>query len=96
MPGDGFSLAVRVRGQINFLDRRGGSAQVVYRLRFFLDDAVVGLEVVVNVYSHLALARFSQIPNVALRGEDIEFRAEKFLDGSDLRRRLYDEQFFGR
>ena len=84
MPGDGLTLAVRVRGQINLLRRRSRLAQLIYGLRFSLNDAVIGLEIVVNVYPHFALTRFSQIPYMAPRREDIEIRAQEFLDGPHL------------
>ena len=92
VPGNRLTLAVRVGGQINLLRRRSRPAQLVDGLCFSLNDAVIGLEIVLNVYSHFALAGFHQIPHVAPRCEDVEIPAQELLDGAHFRRRFHDQE----
>ena len=79
----------RPRPAGRLLDRRDLLAPV-------LRDDVLGREVVVHVDAELALARvLGQVPDVAVRGEDLVVRAEVALDGPRLGGRFHDHEVLG-
>ncbi len=91
MPGDGFSLSVRVRGEKNLfclLHRLsnlgdGGAAPC--------DNDIGGLEGIVNIHPQFLLGEVSDMPH---GGEDVEILAQEVAESASLRRRLhYDNGF---
>ena len=63
MPGDGFSLAVRVGGQIDFPALLGRLFQIGDDILLPLDGLVVGHKALFNVYTDLALGQVPHMPH---------------------------------
>ena len=89
MPGDGFSLAVRVGGQVNGRRSLGRLFQLGQRLCLAFDGDVLGLEPVLHVNAQLPSW---QIPEVADGGLYVVARAEVLTDGLGLGGRLDDNE----
>ena len=89
VPGDGLSLAVGVRGQIDLAGVGGGLLELGNHLLFAWYDLIVGGEILILVHTEI-LGR--QIPHMSHRGFHGIGIAEEFLDGLYLGRRLDDNK----
>ena len=77
MPGNGFSFAVRVRCQIDAVGLFDHLAQPGEKFSFAPDRDVTRLIIMLNIDSHLALGKISDMP---VRCRHLIRRSEKFLD----------------
>ena len=87
VPGDGFSLPVRVGGQIDLARALGRLLQVADYVLLALDGLVVGDKAALDIHAQLALG---QVPDMAHRRLYLIPRAKVFADGLCLGRGLYD------
>ena len=91
MPGNGFTLAVRVRCEIDDLRLVRRAAQIPDDLFLSLDGAVFRLKVVRDVH---AKGAFGQVPQMTHAGLHRKALAQIFSDGFGLRGGLHDDQIF--
>ena len=89
---DRLALAIGVGRQHHGVDLLGRGLELFEDLLFALDDRVRLREIVREVDGLRALG---QVLQVSLRGEDVVARAEVFLDGLRLGRRLNDNERLG-
>ena len=92
MPGNGLSLAVRVRCQIDGIGLGGGGLQLLDECLFAPDGNIFRRKPVLQIHAHFALR---QVPQVAHAGLDHIIGPQVFADGLCFRRRLNDHQIVG-
>ena len=77
VPGDGFALAVGVRGEVDRVGRPGGFLQFGDDFLLGLEHLVGGVEVVLDIDPEGVPGK---VLHMSHRGPDIELRTEIFLD----------------
>ena len=92
VPGDGLSLPVRVRCQIDGIRVLGGGFQLLDQRLFAPDGQIFRREVMLQIHAHAALR---QIPQMAHAGLHHIVGAQILADGFCFGRRLNDHQIVG-
>ena len=96
VPGDGFALAVEVRGEVDEVGAGRRTGDGVELLATVLVDDVLGREVVLDVHAQLALAGvLGQVPDMAVGGQHLVALTQVSLDRPRLGGRLDDHQVLG-
>ncbi len=96
VPGDRLTLTVKVGREEDIVGALRGLLDGGHLLATVVGNDILGREVVVDVDAELALARvLGQIPDVAVRGEDLVVRSEVALDRPRLGGRLHDHEVLG-
>ena len=88
MPGDRFTFAIRIGGQIDILFALGGFFQIVDDFFLAENDREVGREIFFDIDAELALG---QIDQMAHRRFNLKIPAQIFLQGLGLGRRFDDD-----
>ena len=91
MPGNGFSLAVRVGGEIDGVAGSGSLFQLADQFFLAANGFIVRFKIVVDIH---AKGTFGQVAQVAHTGRYLIVRPQIFADGLGLGRRLHDHQMF--
>ena len=91
MPGNGFSLAVRVRCKENFICFFRFLAKRSQNFPFSTDRDIFRLIIMLRIKAELTLRK---IADMACRSHDLIILAQKFLNCLDLCRRLNNYQIF--
>ena len=90
MPGNGFTLAIKVSGQVHSISfsRRPDDVLDMFLAAFI--EFVGHSEIVVGVNRTILRG---QIPDMAIRSKHLEIRSQVPVDGARLGGRFYDQQF---
>ena len=88
MPGDRFTLAVRVGREIDLVGLLGLLADLFQHLAATAQRNVLRFKIVLDIHAHLALR---QIAHMAVGRDDLIMASEKLSDRFGLGRRLYDD-----
>ena len=89
MPGDRFSLAVRVRCEVDPVRLAGFLPEVREKFSLAADRYIFWLISMIDINSHSALG---EISDVTVTGRHLIIGSEKFLDRLYFGRRLYNDQ----